>query len=29
MIDTFKPLVLTRQGLELDDAGYPYSWIDG
>jgi homogentisate 1,2-dioxygenase len=29
MLDSFKPLLLTKQALELDDAGYPYSWIDG
>ena len=29
MVDTFKPLLLTRQALELDDAGYPFSWSDG
>ncbi len=29
MLDTFKPLLLTKQGLELDDASYPYSWVDG
>ncbi|MBM3992536.1 MAG: homogentisate 1,2-dioxygenase [Planctomycetes bacterium] len=29
MLDTFKPLLLTKQALELDDAGYPYSWSDG
>jgi homogentisate 1,2-dioxygenase len=28
MIDTVKPLQLTRQALELDDPTYPYSWID-
>jgi homogentisate 1,2-dioxygenase len=29
MVDTEKPLRLTRQAMALDDAGYPYSWIDG
>ena len=29
MLDTFKPLLLTKQALELDDAGYPFSWSDG
>jgi homogentisate 1,2-dioxygenase len=29
MLDTFKPLLLTKQALALDDAGYPYSWADG
>ncbi len=29
MLDTFKPLLLTKQALEMDDAGYPYSWSDG
>jgi homogentisate 1,2-dioxygenase len=29
MLDTFRPLLLTRQALEMDDAGYPYSWSDG
>jgi homogentisate 1,2-dioxygenase len=28
MVDTIKPLGLTRQALELDDPGYPYSWLD-
>jgi homogentisate 1,2-dioxygenase len=28
MVDTFRPLNLTRQALELDDPGYPYSWLD-
>jgi homogentisate 1,2-dioxygenase len=28
MVDTVKPLSLTRQALELDDASYPYSWLD-
>jgi homogentisate 1,2-dioxygenase len=29
MLDTFKPLLLTRQALEMDDATYPLSWSDG
>src|SRR5205085_3438015 len=29
MLDTFKPPLLTKQALELDDAGYPFSWSDG
>jgi homogentisate 1,2-dioxygenase len=29
MVDTVKPLELTRQALEFDDAEYPYSWRDG
>jgi homogentisate 1,2-dioxygenase len=28
MVDTIRPLALTRQALELDDASYPYSWMD-
>jgi homogentisate 1,2-dioxygenase len=28
MVDTFRPLYLTRQALELDDATYPLSWLD-
>jgi homogentisate 1,2-dioxygenase len=28
MVDTFKPLLLTKQALELDDASYPMSWRD-
>jgi homogentisate 1,2-dioxygenase len=28
MVDTVKPLALTRQALELDDAQYPYSWLE-
>ncbi len=28
MVDTMKPLLLTRQALELDDPNYPYSWIE-
>jgi homogentisate 1,2-dioxygenase len=29
MLDTFRPLLLTKQALALDDAGYPFSWSDG
>lgn len=29
MLDTFKPLLLTRQALDMDDASYPLSWADG
>jgi homogentisate 1,2-dioxygenase len=28
MVDTVRPLQLTRQALELDDATYPYSWLE-
>lgn len=28
MVDTVKPLRLTRQALDLDDPQYPYSWIE-
>jgi homogentisate 1,2-dioxygenase len=28
MVDTVKPLLLTRQALDLDDPDYPYSWLD-
>lgn len=28
MVDTFRPLHLTRQALELDDPTYPLSWMD-
>jgi homogentisate 1,2-dioxygenase len=28
MLDTVKPLALTRQALGLDDTSYPYSWLD-
>jgi homogentisate 1,2-dioxygenase len=28
MVDTVKPLYLTRQALALDDPQYPYSWLD-
>ena len=29
MLDTFKPLLLTKHALEMDDPGYPFSWSDG
>jgi homogentisate 1,2-dioxygenase len=29
MVDTVRPLELTRQALELDDPRYPYSWLEG
>jgi homogentisate 1,2-dioxygenase len=28
MVDTFRPIRLTRQAVELDDPSYPLSWID-
>src|SRR5437660_2306831 len=28
MVDTVKPLQLTREALELDDPSYPLSWLD-
>ncbi len=28
MVDTFRPLDLTRQALALDDPSYPLSWLD-
>jgi homogentisate 1,2-dioxygenase len=28
MVDTVRPLLLTRQALEYDDPTYPYSWLD-
>ena len=28
MLDTVRPLALTRQALELDDPSYPYSWLE-
>lgn len=28
MVDTFRPLRLTRQALDLDDPNYPLSWMD-
>ncbi len=28
MVDTIRPLRLTRQALEMDDPSYPYSWLE-
>lgn len=28
MVDTFRPLHLTKQALALDDPNYPYSWLE-
>jgi homogentisate 1,2-dioxygenase len=28
MVDTFRPLGVTRQAMELDDPSYPKSWLD-
>jgi homogentisate 1,2-dioxygenase len=28
MVDTMRPLALTRQALEMDDPSYPYSWLE-
>ena len=28
MVDTFRPLYLTKQAMALDDASYPYSWLE-
>jgi homogentisate 1,2-dioxygenase len=28
MVDTFRPLGVTRQAVELEDANYPYSWME-
>lgn len=28
MVDTFRPLRMTQQALELEDEGYAYSWLD-
>jgi homogentisate 1,2-dioxygenase len=28
MVDTVRPLHLTRQALEIDDPQYPYSWLE-
>lgn len=28
MVDTFRPLFVTKQALALDDPKYPYSWLD-
>jgi homogentisate 1,2-dioxygenase len=29
MVDTFRPLRLTKQAAALEDERYPYSWIEG
>ena len=28
MVDTLRPLRLTRQAEEMDDPTYPYSWLE-
>lgn len=28
MVDTMRPLLLTRQAMEMDDPNYPYSWLE-
>lgn len=28
MVDTFHPLLVTEQALEMDDPNYPYSWLE-
>src|SRR5262249_2507811 len=28
LVDTVRPLQMTRQSLEMDDPQYPYSWLD-
>jgi homogentisate 1,2-dioxygenase len=28
MVDTVRPLLLTRQAMEMDDPTYPYSWLE-
>ena len=28
MVDTVKPLLLTRRAMEMDDPNYPYSWLE-
>lgn len=28
MVDTVRPLLLTKQAMEMDDPSYPYSWIE-
>jgi homogentisate 1,2-dioxygenase len=28
MVDTIRPLALTRRAMEMDDANYPYSWLE-
>jgi len=27
MVDTFRPLRLTRRAVEMEDEGYVYSWL--
>jgi homogentisate 1,2-dioxygenase len=27
MVDTFRPLRLTRHALEIEDEGYAFSWL--
>jgi homogentisate 1,2-dioxygenase len=29
MLDTFRPLLLTKQAAAMDDGGYPFNWGDG
>jgi homogentisate 1,2-dioxygenase len=28
MVDTVRPLLLTRQGMDVDDPAYPFSWLE-
>jgi hypothetical protein len=28
MVDTFRPLYLTRQAAELENPSYPYTWLE-
>jgi homogentisate 1,2-dioxygenase len=28
MVDTVRPLLLTKQAMEMDEANYPFSWLD-
>ncbi|RMG32242.1 MAG: homogentisate 1,2-dioxygenase [Methanobacteriota archaeon] len=28
MVDTFRPLIPTKESLEVDDPGYPFSWLE-
>ena len=28
MVDTFRPLHITKQAVQMDDATYPYSWLE-
>ena len=28
MIDTFKPLNIAKQSIDIDDNDYPYSWME-